>query len=881
MNMKKRKSKSVLRKDMFREIKNTLPKFISIVFMIMLGVFVSVGMKITTPIMKETILRYIDESKLFDFRITSTYPLTAEDLKTVKSNPDVADAEISYSVKLPLKDHNVDFNVYSLSDNFDVPRLTEGRLPTHDDEIVVDSWLKKYYKIGDRLQLQHAIEKTFDRDDKLRTYQYVIVGFADSVEHIDLFNDNKSADADSMGIPQSFGFIDKENFKTDHFHSILVRSKGLAGLEFGTDTHRSKTEDLKRQMEKTLRGRPDEIYEEKRNEIKQKQRELEDNRFGLLAALSNASQLPADKVAEYKDNLTKVEKALREIQEGLDILVQPQYKVQTRYDIVPVNEFYQSADKLKTVSDIFSGFFFMIAILVSLTTMTRMVEEQRIQIGTLKALGYPNSKITAKYFVYGSLASTIGIVFGLIIGHLIVYPMVYGAYAKSYVLPKPVLSFQPLILLFICAIAYACTTASARIAVHNMLKKRVAVLMRGKPPKKGTRIFLERIRFLWKRMNFFQKVSFRNIFRYKARMWMTVIGIAGCTGLLFLGFSLKSSIVSIGDIQFDQLYKYNISMAYNPYSDANDLDRMEHKLKSFGIVKSIRDVYGENTEVEGATNRPVNNVNVIVIDDLNDFSDFVNFRNMDGERPNLKADGIFMTLKLARTLKATEGANVVVNLNGKDETFRVEAILENYVGHAIYMSRDYYESVVGKAPVHNTKLIRLRHGATTKQIKDMIQVLRDDKCVFSVDNLMTGRTILDLLSESMNMVVAVMVVCSVMLALVVLYNLTNINISERIRELSTIKVLGFFPMEVTTYIYRETLLLTILGQAMGLVLGNIMHSYVVWELPPETVMLDPSTYLRDYLISIGITFFITMAISVIIHQKLKHVNMVEAMKAIE
>ncbi|MDO5695180.1 MAG: ABC transporter permease [Eubacteriales bacterium] len=877
---KERRRRSVLSKDMFREIGYTKARFISVIFMILLGVTVSVGVKITSPIMKETLRNYIEKAQLYDIRITSDYPLEEDDLAAVRGQSGVVLAEAGHETALRLRGEDTDCTVYAYSDAINVPDVTVGHAPQADDEILLDDWLRGRYAIGDRIVLERPPKKNYHENDPLKRYEYKVSGFARSILHMDLFADNKVEMAERIAAPRSFGFVRNANFREKTFDSIYLRLDGSDAFAFGTEENRREAAAEKRDLAQMLRKRSDAVYAEKRNDIKVKQKELEEAKYKLKVALQHEERFQPEEISDMRRKLDEVQEGLDKVDEGLDRLFRPGYKVSSRYDLLPVSEFFASAEKLNTVADIFSGFFFMIAILVSLTTMTRMVEEQRIQIGTLKALGYPNVRITRKYFVYGSLASTAGIIGGLILGHWVLMPMVFSAYSASYNLPDYVLTFHPVIVFLFCGIAYLCTTLSAAIAVNTMLKKRVAVLMRGKPPKKGTRIFLERFRLIWRRMNFFQKVSARNVFRYKARMWMTISGIAGCTGLLFLGFSLKSSIISISDKQFEELFKYTVTVAYNPYSPEKDIRGLENRIQSADIVTDMVDVYGATISVSGSSEKDVSNVTMFVADEGADFSRFINFRNMAGDEVKVDENGVKMTLKLARVLKVETGGQATVSLPGEDCDFRVSDIIENYVGHALYLDASYYKSVTKKVPLHNMKMLKLRKtdGAS---LQKFIADLKNDPAVFAVDNLMTGRTILDLLASSMNAFVYVMVVCSILLALVVLYNLTNINISERVRELSTIKVLGFYPREITRYIYRETLLLTVFGQALGLLLGNIMHAYVVLELPPDMIMLDPRTYLRDYGIAIGITFGITLLISIFLHRKLKHVNMVESLKAIE
>lgn len=853
---------SVLCKDLIREIIRSKAKFFSIIFMLGLGIFVSVGMKITSPIMKETILSYMKDTEMYDYKISKSDSIT-------KNQYDKIAKLIKYKSELVLNsprlvnNKNIELTIQSIPQISTKPIITMGSQPKNDNDIVLDSRLSKKFKIGDKVELID-----FNAYGDLKNESFTITGFANNIEDII----NNEYDDKSDNFFKGFAYILSTAFNDKARGSIFLKSNLLDKKPFDSIEYKNTIKNEKQKMYDILNDLSENEFNKNKTEIENKKTILDDSKYKIKFALKNAENISEDKIVELKNKLDDIEKNIGELNKYESLTTKKNFRIYTRYDSTAYN-FYESANKLNVVSNVFSGFFFLIATLVSLTTMIRMVEEHRIQIGTMKALGYGNIKIAQKFFIYGSLASTIGIVMGLIVAHTIIVGQIFNAYAKSYIIPDYKLHFYPQIILLYCLIAYMCTTFSAYIAVQNMLKTRVSNLLRGKIPKAGTSIFLEKIKFIWKRMNFFRKVTARNIFRYKARMWMTILGISGCTGLLFLGFALRNSVHNIEKRQYDELFKYDLILGIDP---SKDIDKLNDYLYNAKIVNDKIDAYIENAMFTGVDNNNYNNVQVVISDDL---QKMIDFNDMNNKSIHIDNDGAFMSVKLSHISHSLKGADIELNILGESQSYKVSNIFQNYIGHSIYLTKKYYEKINGKLPYNNAIIVRL--NKKVGEVHDFIQKLYSFNAIVSIDDVSGYKDMLANISNSMSSVIWVMVICSIFLAFVVLYNLTNINISERNMELSTIKVLGMYSKEVTAYVYRETLLLTILGQFMGILMGISMFKYVVWELPPKTAFINIGTRVFDYLLAIVITFFITLAISIPIHFKLKNVNMVEALKAIE
>ncbi|MDO5017740.1 MAG: FtsX-like permease family protein [Lagierella massiliensis] len=587
------------------------------------------------------------------------------------------------------------------------------------------------------------------------------------------------------------------------------------------------------------------------------------------------------KEAKAKKEIDKAQGKLDDARRFLKVLMEPEYKVVSRENDRVLYNFFDEASRLDIISNIFPVFFFFIAILVSLTTMTRMVEEQRIQIGTLKALGYGNKEIIKKYFIYGGLASVIGSVIGIIIGHKLISPIIFSAYVSHYIFEVGNIPYNFKYSILSLAIGVLCTTFAGVLATRNSLKENSASLLRPKPPKGGVRILLERVRFIWKRLSFMQKVTMRNLFRYKRRMLMTIIGISGCTGLIFMGIGIRDSLSSLIDKQYGEIMKYDTIAIYNKDLSPNAFKEYKELLDDDKTIENSKSLYIDSVTFD--SNRgPDNEASLMVFENATDLKDFIVLRDRKTKNIiNLKKDSVVINEKLA-TLNNLKVGDTLEIKTGDNNHYKIKVggINELYAGHNIFMPRDYYEKIFDKEFKTNGDII-IFNNAEDKSTDDLIRQVNDNKSIVSVMNVDNYSDIFSALIGSMDVMVFVIVSFACILAFVVLYNLTNINVSERLRELSTIKVLGFYDNEVTAYIYRETLLLTIIGIFFGYLIGYLMHLIIIKRLIPDNAMLDPGLRLTNFLISGLITIGFALVVMIVIHRKLKKVDMVEALKAVE
>ncbi len=627
-----------------------------------------------------------------------------------------------------------------------------------------------------------------------------------------------------------------------------------------------------------------------------KKKELEYNN-GKKLGLENF-KLAKEKLDEgerqYKEGLNKFnneksnaekkildgEKEIKKGEENIKDIKVPDYYVFSRNDNLGYSEYEDNADRITALSQVFPLFFFAIAALVSLTTITRMIEEQRIQLGTFKALGYSNFDISLKYLVYATTASLIGSFFGLLIGYELLPRIIYNAYSMLYNFTDLQISYYLSYALISIAIAISCTGISAYVVLREDLKSTSATLMRPKAPKSGKRILLERIKPIWKRFNFIEKVTARNIFRYKDRMLMTVLGIAGCMALIITGFGIKGSVSDLARLQFGKIVKYNAMIIYNKDASNEDTKSYESLIKGLPEIEDRLEIYQEQVKVQ---EKGVNPQEAFIMvpkneDNLNKFITLSN-RKTD-EKYNLNNDGAIISEKLAKLFKLKKG-DVIKFKTSDNKAFEVKIadVTENYAGHYIYMSKELYKKIFNKEALYNAELLKYKYDTNFEE--NLSKKLNKEGKVL---NISYNGSIEDNFEDSMsslNIVVIVLIISAAILAFIVLYNLTNINVSERIRELSTIKVLGFYDNEVTMYIYRENIILTIMGIIVGSGLGKILHQYVLSTAEMDNMMFNPSLHLSSFIYAGILTIIFSSIVMFIMHLKLKNVNMIEALKSNE
>lgn len=610
--------------------------------------------------------------------------------------------------------------------------------------------------------------------------------------------------------------------------------------------------------------------------INEAKRDIADAQVKIADAEVEYADGERDSNKEIADARVKIADAEAELAD----FEQPKWYVQDRGDLPGFSGYGDDAERIDAISQVFPVFFLLVAALVCLTTMTRMVEEQRTQIGTVKALGYGNFTIISKYLVYALAATLTGSAVGLAVGFQLFPRVIYNAYGIMYTMPPLLSPFNWGYALTATGAAVLVTVITVVSASYKELSAVPAALMRPKAPKNGKRVFLERLPFLWNRLGFTQKVTMRNLLRYKKRMLMTVIGIAGCTALVLTGFGVKDSISNIVTKQFGDIFKYDMLAVLN--SDLSEaekaataqLTRQNALVKNSVLLlqKSSTAKLGEK-QVEGSLFVPA---------DTQALGEFVSLRDRVGGTPlALTGDGAVISEKTALLLGAKVGDSLTFTDSDSNE-FQVPltGIAENYAGHYFYFSPALYERLTGAAPSYNTLLALL--DDPTPENRDAVsqQLLQSDNVIMTSFTAETRDTFGDVM-KSLDYVVLVLILSAGALAFVVLYNLTNINITERIREIATIKVLGFYDKEVSAYIYRENILLTIMGMLAGLGGGVLLHRFVIITAEVDMVMFGRNISPISFVFAGAITLLFALVVNWVMYYKLKKVSMVESLKSVE
>ncbi|WP_438756232.1 FtsX-like permease family protein [Enterococcus sp. AZ126] len=588
------------------------------------------------------------------------------------------------------------------------------------------------------------------------------------------------------------------------------------------------------------------------------------------------------KKAETTTKLNDAKKQLENKQKELADLKAADYYYFTRDDNPGYSEYEDNADRITSLSTVFPLFFFLIAALVSLTTMTRMVDEKRMEVGSLKALGYRNGEIAFKFLVYAAIASLCGAVLGLFVGYYLFPTIIFNAYGQLYNIPDFVTPWYLSYSLIGILIAVLCTAGAAMVVLRIDLFSTPASLLRPKAPKAGQRIWLERIKPIWNRLSFIQKVTARNLFRYKQRMLMTVLGIAGCMALIITGFGLKDSISDIVEVQFNKIWHYQAVVTFKEDQSEKESEKYQEMLDKVDGLKETMPLYVESLKTTKESNAK-QDVSIYVPEKPKEIAEFILFNDrQSGEKYQLTDDGVIINEKLAKLFHYKPGDTLVLSDSDNHEyKFKISAIAENYTGHFAYMSPNYYEKIVKKSPNYNTEFLLFDKAPSEKLEADIGKELMENQNVLNVSFLSISSDALDDTIQSLNIVVWVLITVSGLLAFIVLYNLTNINISERIRELSTIKVLGFYDKEVTMYVYRENIILTLIGIFFGCFFGKFVHSYVLTTVEVDMLMFSPTIHWISYLYSALITLIFTFLVMFFMHKKLKKVDMIEALKSNE
>ncbi len=593
-----------------------------------------------------------------------------------------------------------------------------------------------------------------------------------------------------------------------------------------------------------------------------------------------------DESTSGRIELAEAEKDLSTAQAELRTLEGPIYYVNGRDTVQAYESVYENAEKLNIISNIFPVFFFAIAVLVTFTTVKRMGSEQRNYMGTMKQMGYPTYVILSKFVVYAGLASIGGVIIGIIIGYQVFPPVIMNAYNMMYYFDEQVVVNSNSVNFIVALIALSCAIVPAIITPINILKTQPAMLLQPEPPKSGKKILFERITWLWNALSFKRKMTIRNLLRYKGRNSMTLFGVAGCTMLILTGYGISDTISGIVDKQMTEIQTFNSMLYLNDQQDISEVESFMTELTDNPDISAYVPIHTE--QIETNSSDKVNQAISIVVplhekgaSENGDLSEFIALRRRkEADIPlDLTEEGAVLTERIAEYLGLKEGDALQL----KDDTeqifeFDIGAITEHYIGHSLYLSQAEYQAQFFKEAQPNAFYIKYADGVNSRQLEKYF--VEDDR-ILTLLNLETVASQAGQSLGSLDIITIVLIVSAAGLAFVVLYNLTNINIAERMRELSTIKVLGFYNSEVSMYIFEEILVLTSIGSLIGLGLGHLLTSFLMKMMQPNNLLFHPIVYWDSYLISAALTFLFSSIVMLFMHGKLRNIDMVEALKAVD
>ena len=820
-------------KTTIREIRGSFGRYMAILAIVMLGVSLFAGLKATTPAMIATENTYLAEQNFFDFRLLSTIGFTEENVNALKAFEEAADVEgtISVDVLCDFGEGNESaYKIHAVPEKINRIVLTAGRMPERADECVLDDALYGEEIIGSRITVTDNNEE--DTLEMFCERTFTVVGLARSPLYI---NSERGTTSIGSGRLTAFLYVQKDAFDCDYLTEIYVTTKQK--YDVYTEAYQEYTEALEDSIEVVTET-------------------LVQNRYDEL-------------LAEAQEKIDDAREELADIDE-------PDYYVLNRNTNIGYACYESDSNIVAAIANVFPLFFFLVAALICMTTMNRMVEEQRTQIGVLKALGYGNAAIMGKFLFYAGSAAAFGAFIGLAGGTWLFPRVIWTGYGIMYNLGEIEYYFDVPVAVLSLAAALLCSMGAAHASCRYELYSVPASLIRPKAPKSGKRIFLERVTFIWRRLKFLQKVSVRNLVRYKKRFFMMILGISGCTALLVTGFGVKDSVADIAGMQYDEIQIFDIGITFSDGVQGADMDALMEQ--TGGMLEQAACRYEESVDLDfgGKTKSTY----LVIPENVEEIMTFLNLHTPDGEPIPYPADGeAVLSGKLAENLGIRAGDRVTLRDNDMNSlTVTVSALCENFVYSYVYISKGTYMEQLGREPEYRSAYAIVKEDA---DIHEAAAAVSDRNNVLAVSVTQDMRERIGSMMGSMDYIVFLIIVCAGSLAFIVLYNLTNINITERIREIATIKVLGFYAKETADYVFRENLFLTGMGAVVGLGLGKLLHWFVMYNINLDMVSFKTLIMPASYLWSFVLTFAFAMFVNGLMFFKLEKINMAESLKSIE
>ncbi|GAX46530.1 hypothetical protein RsY01_109 [Lactococcus reticulitermitis] len=818
-------------------------RFISLLCMALLGVGFYAGISSTSQDMLSTLDTYLDQTQAYDLQIQSTLGLSKSDVASLEKLADIDSVQGIYAKDaliepaVPQKtatknDETAIAKVMGLPQKRNQLTLVKGRLPQKDSEIVVEAG----YLTKNKVKIGESIKMT---DPELTQSTFKIVGTVKSPLYFSKVHRGTTTLGD--GKIDYFMYVKSSVFKQEVYSAIALTVKGAKQEMTSQTVYLDKISAAKKEVERIKRAQ-------------------EKQRFETV----------------YADDLTPA--ALASGQVKRDSLPPAKWYITDRQDDAGYKDFIDATKSIAKVGRVFPVVFYVIAVLISLVSMARMVEEDRSEIGTLKALGFSNAAIALKYVLFSLVATLVGGVIGMVIGLNLIPRLIWNIYTTLFAIPKFIVLFQPGYCLTGLAIALICICGGALIAVYRELIYTPSILMRPKAPKAGKRILLEYVPIMWNRFSFSNKIVMRNLFRYKTRATVTILGIAGCTALILAGFGLKDAITDIVNYQYDHVFRYDKLVALKASTDDKTL---LNALSQDEQIAHIANISMATKEV--SSHGKAYDVTVVVPDDRTTFKQVISLNdiNQDKQVVPLTGNQAIVSQKLAKLLKVKEKDTITFKDN-RDQTHQIKVgkIVENYIQNYVYLPKSVSQDIFGTYET-NIIAIKLKDKLSAQADQKFDAALMTHPSVANVINSKTTVTMINDTMTSLNLVVLILIVSSAILAFVVMYNLATINISERKREIATLKVLGFYHQETDAYITKENTIFTLVGIILGLISGVYLCHFIISTCETDTLMFVSHVNTISFVFATSLTVSFTLIVNIITHFSLKKIDMIDALKNIE
>ena len=842
-----------------RLIKKSLGRFLSIMLLTMLGSMTLIGLKSAGSDINRSANEYFDKFDTVDLAVIASQGFGAADEKEIREAHGVSEVEFGNFTDTTIAKSSSSIRIYSAPRRISKFEVVKGRLPKRQDEIALTDRYRGKYKIGSNIEFA---EKR-GVPEQLKRHTYRVTGFINSTE---IIADNTLGPSNAgTGALSGYAVVAKSAFKQNVPVIARIRFKDLKDVDRFGDSYTHKLKKHSKELEKLLSDNAADrkIELEKNLRAQYEKRMAGSNTSGFYTGQAKIGENHIDGKENYPSKISVPE---------------PEYHVHT-YRTIPGSDGVKMLRNMSfgvgKVGNVFPIVLYLVAALVTVANMTRFVYEERTNAGVMKALGYTERDVTKQFVTFGLCSGGIGSFLGVLLGTYGIPYVLCSSLMANMTMPIPELKFNWTIVGIAVFLSLSCTVLPVLAIVHREFKANAAQLLLPKPPSSSSRILLERVKFIWKRMSFIQKVTARNIFRYKQRMLMTIFGVIGSVALLCAGLGISSSVNDIEGRQFGDLIKYDVVVTKSDEITNDEQIKLDKILKSSSVTR-YEDVYIKQVsqQIKGVDDEQDI---TIMATSKKSFAPLIDIKTKALHNSiTLPKNGVVITEKLAKLLGVSKGDTFNLNDGGKTYTVRVSEIAEMYAGHYMFVSDDYYSQVWGESPAANSYLVKVKEKSDIANVASKFMNLEGVKGVAHNLNIIEQ---VRGVSKSLLTVMFVLTIMSTLLAIVILYNLTNINMVERIREISTVKVLGFLNKEATMYIYRETVVLSIIGIVLGLISGKILHDFIIAYVAPPHVMFTPNIELWGYIVPSIAVIGILCVLCVYANRMIRKLNMLDALKS--